>query len=130
MKLKFLLSLCLAATLTASAQGYKDGVEYFKAGQYENAQELLERNLNDPSTDKATAYYYLGAIALHEKDYATAKSDFDKGLASNPNSALNKVGLGELALMQGDAKEAQSLFDEAKKINKKDASVQIGRAHV
>ena len=131
MNLKFLLSLCLAATLTASAQGYKDGVEYFKAGQYENAQELLERNLNDPSTDKATAYYYLGAIALHEKDYATAKSDFDKGLASNPNSALNKVGLGELALMQGDAKEAQSLFDEAKKINKKDASVltAIGRAY-
>ena len=33
MKLKFLFSLLLAGSLTASAQGYKDGVEYFKADQ-------------------------------------------------------------------------------------------------
>ncbi|MCM1021872.1 MAG: tetratricopeptide repeat protein [Muribaculum sp.] len=131
MKLKFFLSFCLAAVLSASAQGYKDGVEYFKAGQYENAKELLERNMNDASTDKATAYYYLGAIALHDKDYATAKADFEKGLAANPTSALNKVGLGELELLQGNAKAAESYFDEAKKINKKDATVltSIGRAY-
>lgn len=131
MKLKFLLSLCLTAALSASAQGYKDGVEYFKAGQFENAKELLERNLDDPSTDKATAYYYLGAIALQNKDFTTAKADFDKGLAANPTSALNKVGLGELELLQGNEKAAETLFNEAKKIDKKDASVlvAIGRAY-
>ncbi len=131
MKIKFLLSLCLAAAISASAQGYKDGVEYFKAGQYENAKELLERNLNDASTDKATAYYFLGAIELHNKNFAAAKADFDKGLAANPMSALNKVGLGELELLQGNQKAAEALFNEAKKINKKDASVlvAIGRAY-
>ena len=83
MKLKFLFSFCLAATLSASAQqGYLDGIEYFKADQFDNAKEILERNLNNPSTDKALAYYYLGEIALHDKDYTTAKADFDKGLAT------------------------------------------------
>ena len=131
MKMKFLFSFCLAAALSASAQGYRDGIEYFKADQFDNAKEILERNLNDASTDKALAYYYLGEIALRDKDFNTAKADFDKGLAANPGSALNKVGLGSLALIQGDVKGAESLFDEAKKVNKKDAVVltAIGRAY-
>lgn len=131
MKFKFLLSLCLAGALTASAQGYKDGVEYFKADQFANAKTLLERNLSDASTDKAVAYYYLGAIAIHEKDLAAAKANFEKGLAANPDNAYNKVGLGEVALMNGNVKEAENYFDEAKKVNKKDAGVlsAIGRAY-
>ena len=129
MKIKLLLSLLVAGALSVSAQqGYKDGVEYFKAGQYENAKTLLERNLNDASTDKAVAYYYLGAIAVHDKDLTAAKSDFEKGLAANPNNAFNKVGLGELALMGGDAKAASNYFDEARKINKKDAKVMVAIA--
>lgn len=117
--------------MTASAQGYKDGVEYFKADQFANAKTLLERNLNDASTDKAVAYYYLGAIAVRDKDFAAAKENFEKGLAANPDYAYNKVGLGELALMNGDTKTAESYFDEAKKVNKKDAGVlsAIGRAY-
>lgn len=129
MKIKLLLSLLVAGALSVSAQqGYKDGVEYFKAGQYENAKTLLERNLNDASTDKAVAYYYLGAIAVHDKDLTAAKSDFEKGLAADPNNAFNKVGLGELALMGGDAKAASNYFDEACKINKKNAKVMVAIA--
>lgn len=132
MKKKFLFSFCLVAALTASAQqGYRDGIEYFKADQFDNAKELLERNLNDASTDKALAYYYLGEIALQAKDYTTAKADFDKGLAANPQSALNTVGLGSLALLKGDVVGAEELFKQAKKVNKKDAAVltAIGRAY-
>lgn len=73
MKFKFLLSVCLAGALTASAQGYKDGVEYFKADQFANAKTLLERNLNDASTDKAVAYYYLGAIAVRDQGFRRCK---------------------------------------------------------
>ncbi len=131
MKFKFLLSLCLAGALSVSAQGYKDGVEYFKADQFENAKTLLERNLNDPSTDMAVAYYYLGAIAVHQKDFATAKADFEKGLAADAANPYNKIGLGELALMNGDEKAAQKYFDEVRKSNKKNAAVltAIGRAY-
>ena len=56
MKFKYLLSLCLAgASMSAMAQGYKDGVEYFKADRYDNAEELLNRNLNNADTNKAEA---------------------------------------------------------------------------
>lgn len=125
MKLKFLFSLMLAGALTASAQGYKDGVEYFKADQLANAKTLLERNLGSTtsSEDKALAYYYLGAIDVHNKNFDAARQNFENGLAANPSSALNKVGLGELALMKGEQKVAEGYFDEAKKVNKKDASV-------
>lgn len=133
MKLKFLFSLLLAGSLTASAQGYKDGVEYFKADQFANAKTLLERNLGTATSpaDKALAYYYLGAINVHDKDYAAAQQNFEKGLAANPSSALNQVGLGELALMKGDVKVAEKYFDDARKVNKKDAEVltAIGRAY-
>ena len=58
MNLKHLLitAVCAAAALSASAQGqgYLDGVDYFKVEQYDNAREILERTLNDGSTDKAT----------------------------------------------------------------------------
>ena len=64
MKVKFFLSLLLGAALTASAEGYKDGIEYYKAGQYENAKTILSQTLNRPDTDKSTAYYYLGQIAI------------------------------------------------------------------
>lgn len=128
MKLKFLLSMCLAASLSVSAQGYLDGVEYFKADQYANAKTLLERNLNDASTDKAVAYYYLGAIAVRDNNLTEAAKYFKQGLAANPKYALNLVGLGEVALMQGNVGEANGYFDDAKKINKKDAEVLIAIA--
>lgn len=131
MNLRLLLSLCVAGAISAYAQGYKDGVEYYRADQFDNAKELLERNINDPSTNKAEAYYYLGAIDVRNKDYTQAKANFEKGLAADPAYVYNKVGLGELALLSGDVKGAEQLFNEAKKANKKDAGVfvAIGRAY-
>lgn len=137
MKLKLILSLFAAAALSASAQSYKDGIEYFKADQRDNAKTLLERNLNNADTDKAQAYYYLGQIAVLDtvatdgSNLAVAEDFFQKGLAANPSSALSKVGMGELALLKGDENAAKQAFEEAVKINKKDAVVltAIGRAY-
>ena len=47
----------MGASLVANAQGYKDGIEYYKVDKLDNAKELLERNLNAASTDKAEAFY-------------------------------------------------------------------------
>ena len=78
MKFKLFLSLALAGGLLASAQtqGYKDGIEYYKAGQYDNARTILERTLNDASTDKALANYYLGQVALAKGEKDAAKAYF------------------------------------------------------
>lgn len=133
MKFKFLLSLLCAGTLVASAQsqGYKDGIEYYKADQFENARTILERTLNDATTDKSMAYYYLGEIALRKGNLADAKDRFDKGIAANDGNGFNYVGLGALALKQGNPKAAKEQFDLAKKCSKKNASllVAIARAY-
>ncbi len=132
MKFKFLFTLLLGSTLAASAQqGYKDGVEYFRADQPEEAAIILNRTFNDPSTDKATALFFLGQIALHDGNVAEAKSFFDKGIAADPANGYNYVGLGALALKNGDKAAAENYFKQGKDHAKKDAVllIDIARAY-
>ena len=133
MKKTVFLSLLLAGSLLASAQtqGYKDGIEYYKAGQYDNARTILERTINDATTDKSLANYYLGQVALVQGDKAAAKSYFDKGLSLNPDNAYNYVGIGALDLLNGQADAASDQFKRAQKLAKKNAeiSVSIARAY-
>lgn len=146
MKFKSFAAILLAAsTMSAFAQGYKDGVEYYKAGRIELAQELLEKNLNNSDTDKAAAYYYLGLIQLDyynydmrrnksadaAKELKAAADYFNKGVAANPEYAFNYAGLGEISLLNNDAKAAQENFKKAEKLANKDAGVNaaIARAY-
>lgn len=131
MKIKFLLTLALGAALTASAEGYKDGIEYYKAGQYSNAKTILEQTLNQPGTDKAMAYYYLGQVALTEDNVAAAKTAFENGIAANDNNPYNYVGLGSVALLQKNADAANDYFKDALKLGKKnhEITVDIARAY-
>lgn len=130
MKLKLVLSLIAGAALTASAQGFKDGVEYYRADQPEEAQIILTNTLSNPDTDQSTAYYYLGQIALKQGNKQEAKSDFDKGIAANADNAYNYIGLGSLALANNNPKEAEGYFKTAKSKAKKnpDQLTEIARA--
>ena len=67
MKIKFLLLLFFGTILSLSAQDYLEGIEYYRAEKFDKSKIILERTLNDSYTDKATAYYYLGQIALKDK---------------------------------------------------------------
>ncbi|MBQ7691785.1 MAG: tetratricopeptide repeat protein [Muribaculaceae bacterium] len=131
MKAKFFIAAVLlaGAALSSFAQGYKDGIEYYKVGQLDNAKELLERNLNSTSTDKSEAYYYLGMIAMDQGNLAEAQSYFDKGLAANAGNPYNLVGMGALELRKGGNGKAQ--FDAARKLSKKDPKLEtaIARAY-
>ncbi len=133
MKIKIFAAslLVLGASLSTMAQGYKDGIEYYKIGQLDNAKELLERNLDNASTDKSEAFYYLGQIALHNGNTAQAQGFFDKGFAANAQNPYNIVGLGAVALKSGNAKAADEKFKEARKLSKKDAALEtaIARAY-
>lgn len=129
MKFKLLFSLCLAgASLNIMAQGYKDGVEYYKADQFENAKELLIRNLDNAETDKAISFYYLGCIAMQEGNIEEALKYFNDGITANPEYAYNYVGLGAIDLKNNDEKSAQKNFKQAEKLVKKDASIHIAIA--
>lgn len=126
MKFKALFSFVLASgALCSFAQTHVEGVEYFKADQFDNAKELLERNLNNAGTDKAIANFYLGEIALLENNASKAASYFEKGIAANPDYGFNYVGQGALLLRNGQVKEAEKLFKEAEGKAKKDPAMQI-----
>lgn len=142
---KLLLSIILAgsAALPSMAQGYRDGIEYYKADRVAQAEELLLRNIDKADTDKAAAYYYLGQISIDrfnynvrqnkpaEKYLADAKKYFAEGVTANPNYPFNHVGLGQLELMAGNSKAAEDLFKKADKLGNKDAGVPsaIARAY-
>lgn len=133
MKFKALFAMMLAGTLAASAQsqGYKDGIEYYKAGQYENALTILQNTFNQAGTDKAMANYYLGQteLALDHKDKALKY--FQDGVAANPECGYNYVGLGAIDLLNGNTKAADEQFKVAQKTAKKnnEVIVDIARAY-
>ena len=128
MKSKILLSLLLSGSMACFAQGYKDGIEYYKVAQYDNAKELLERNLNDASTNKSEAYYYLGCVALENGNPTSAKDYYRKGVADAGGCLLNYVGLGKLDLKDGNKNAAEENFKLALKNNKKDAKILVAIA--
>ena len=125
MKAKLITALLLCAAINAGAQGYKDGVEYYKAGQYDNAITILDRNLSDAGTDKAMAYYYLGQAYLAKGDKATAKNYFDKGIGANADCGYNYVGLGTLDLLAGNESAAKDNFKKAQSLAKKNAEILV-----
>lgn len=121
----------VAASLTASADGYKDGIEYYKAGQYDNAITLLQRNMDAPGTDKALSCYYLGASYLAQGQKEKAQEAFNKGIAANAECGYNYVGLGQIDLLNGNDKAAEENFKKAQKYAKKNTEVivDIARAY-
>lgn len=133
MKQKLILSLLASAALCASAQsqGYKDGIEYYKAGQFDNAKTILNKTMDLADTDKSLALYYLGQVALAQDDKAAAKNYFEKGLAANPDCGYNYVGLGAIDLINGQDSQANDNFGKAQKLAKKDNEliVAIARAY-
>ena len=126
MKMKFftVLTLVVATVAAAFASDYKDGIEYFKAGQIDNAKTILERTINDATTDKAEAYYYLGEIAFLNKNYEEAAKYYAEGLVVNPEYRFNLIGQGKLQLMS-DVKVAAKTFKEATKGYKKEALAEL-----
>lgn len=134
MKLKYIAATVIAAVaLCANAQGYKDGVEFYKAQRFNQARVLLERNLNDPATDRSASYYYLGMIELQieNPDLNAAKALFTKGVEANQAYPYNYVGLGLIDLKTNNLTAANANFKLAEKYAKQDASsvqVAIARA--
>lgn len=124
-------AVLLSTSLIANAQGYKDGIEYYKAGQFDNAITILARNLNSAGTDKAIANYYLGQAYLSKGDKGKAKTYFDAGIAANPDCAYNYVGLGAIDLLNNQKGQAEENFKKAQKMDKKNSelTVDIARAY-
>lgn len=131
MRIKLLSALFLAGAAAMSAQGYQDGVDYYNANYPEEAQIILDRTFNDASTDKAVANYYLGQLAFDKGDMAKAAKYYQDGIAANADCPYNYIGLGAIALKQGNKKDAEDYFKRAQGFDKKNAEVMtmIARAY-
>ncbi|GAB2696258.1 hypothetical protein GCM10027037_20200 [Mucilaginibacter koreensis] len=120
-----------AVGYTASAQSLADAKKAIDAEQYQKAKSILKNLVNTQST-KDENYFYLGWVYV-EQDYAdSAKAVFNRGIAANPNSALNYVGLGAVARLNKDNSGAQQNFDKAINLAKKDSKpyVYVGESYL
>lgn len=129
MKLRNILTVCFAGmALSLAAQTHLEGEEYFKADQINNAKTLLERNLNNPGTNKGISYYYLGRIAQMENNQNKAAEYYNMGAQADGTYPFNFIGLGEISLRNGDTKVAEKDFKTAESLGKKNAAVQVAIA--
>lgn len=118
--MKYFLGSLMSLIISISAIAQNNpGADYLSLGELKLAQEYFTKRL---SQTPAEAHYYLGEVAFQEGKTADAKSHFEQGLASDPESALNTIGLAKLSL-KTNAKEAEDQLKEIQKKNKKDVNV-------
>lgn len=115
-----------------NAQSIQEGIKYLGNDQYSKAKNTFEKlAAQSPSADN---YYYLGAyyLSISKPDLEMASQYFNKGLALDPKSNLNKIGLATIKLYQGKKSEANAEFESIAKGSKyKNADVlfQISKAY-
>ena len=95
-----------------SAQSLDDAKKAINAEQYQKAKTML-KNLTVTESTKDENYFYLGWVYLKQDDPDSAKIWFNKGIAVNPKSALNYVGLGAVAHLNKDQAGTTSNFNQA-----------------
>ncbi len=126
--------LSAAATFLLSftnAQTLSEGINNIDSHKYAKAKEVFNQMVAKSPT--AENYFYLGYSYLiqFEPDFNKAKEYFDKGLAIDAKSYLNKVGLASIKLGKGQKVSAINDFTQiAKDSREKDAEVlyRIGEA--
>lgn len=94
------------------AQSLADAKKAIDAEQYQKSKSMLQvLTKNQPAN--AENFFYLGTVYLKTDYIDSAKVAFNKGASINANFALNYVGLGTAALMEGDSTVAKERFDRA-----------------
>ena len=115
----------------ASAQTVSEGIINLDSHKYAKAKEIFNQMIAKSPT--AENYYYLGYsyLSQFEPNFELAKENFDKGLAIDSKSYLNKIGLATIKLGKGQKASAiAELTQVAKESKEKDAEVlyRIGEA--
>lgn len=130
---KLLFSLLLAGSVgTASAQSLKDARAAIETENYGKAKTILQQ-LVSKQAKVGDNYFYLGQIYLVNDKPDSAAIMFNQGLAADPKSLINNVGLGYIDLLKKDKAAAESKFSAASaNLKKKDYEelLEIGRAYI
>ncbi|MDR3366744.1 MAG: hypothetical protein LBO71_07250 [Prevotellaceae bacterium] len=125
---RYLISFCVSALFGSAAFAQNLGVDYFLTEQFDKAKDIFASKMDE---NPAESSYYLGEIAYIMGDTAQARAWYEKGLAANPEYALNKVGLARFLLKADQKAGIKALTEISKeKANKKNVEVLIAIAKV
>jgi len=114
------------------AQSLDDAKKAIDAEQYQKAKSMLT-TLTTTQPTKDENFFQLGWVYLLQDYPDSAKAQFMKGIAANPKSALNYVGLGAVAHLSKDAAGVSSNFAQATNFTSKRDSkpyVYMGAAYL
>lgn len=107
----------------AFAQTVQDGINSIDSDKFAQA----KTNFTNMVAKEPTAenYFYLGNTFLKqvEPDYAAATENFNKGLAADSKSYLNKIGLAAVKLGKGDKSAVAEIQKAVTDSKEKDAEV-------
>lgn len=110
-------------TAWANAQTLQDGIIAVDSHKYAKAREIFTAmSANDAAGEN---YFYLGNTFLTqpEPDYEKARAEFAKGLAKNPKSYLNRIGMSSIKLAKGDKSGITEIMAIVKDSREKDPEV-------
>ena len=107
----------------ALAQTLQDGVANADSHKYAKAKEVFTEMIAKAPT--AENYFYLGNAYLtqFEPNFEMAQENFNKGLAADKKSYLNKLGLASVKLGKGDKSAISEIGQIVKDSRDKDAEV-------
>lgn len=106
------------------AQSVQDGINFVDSQKYAKAKQNFTDLINQNPKD-ASNFFYLGNIYLTQFDpnFTEAQDSFNKGLALDPKSYLNKIGLASVKLGKGDKSAIAEIQQIVKDSKEKDAEV-------
>ncbi len=107
----------------AFAQTLQDGIASADSHKYAKAKEIFTEMVSKSPT--AENYFYLGNAYLSqfEPNFALAQENFNKGLAIDKKSYLNRIGLASAKLGQGNKSGVTEIQEIVKDSREKDAEV-------
>ena len=133
MKTEYIMNLTRRVVLTAAvgfftnltfAQSVQDGINFVDSQKYAKAKQNFTDLINQNPKD-ASNFFYLGNTYLtqFEPNFTEAQDSFNKGLALDPKSYLNKIGLASVKLGKGDRSAIAEIQQIVKDSKEKDAEV-------
>ena len=117
-----------ASVAPASPAGSREGgMRCARWGEPEEALPRLEEAVRRGAQD-AELFHALGLVRVHLHDLDGAAAAYEKGLAVDPKSTENLLGLATVAVVRGDAAAALSVYDRILQRKPGYAGAELGRA--
>jgi len=115
----------IAADFIDDESIYRAGLEYARAGDFENAERMYRKALKMNSSHKS-AHVMLGAILGERGEYEEAVKHFNDAISIDPKLIEAYNNLGYIYMWKGDSEAAFGSFIRAVSINPRMVEAHIG----